>query len=102
MKNNIYFNKPLQNDNIFVKNALLPINQVTSIPTRSGLDKVIISENQIVNIVSKSYGHLPNEEFFYKVEEMLINSDINYITRSINRENRSFAITTMFVIYVHI
>lgn len=92
MKNNIYFNKPLQNDNIFVKSALLPITNVTSIPTRSGLDSVIISENRIVNIVSKSYGHLPNEDFFYKVEEMLINSDINYIIRSINRDNRSFAV----------
>ncbi|ENA1763337.1 DUF932 domain-containing protein [Flavobacterium psychrophilum] len=92
MKNNIYFNKPLQNDNIFVKSALLPITNITNIPTRSGLDSVIISENRIVNIVSKSYGHLPNEDFFYKVEEMLINSDINYITRSINRDNRSFAV----------
>ncbi|AGN89401.1 DUF945 domain-containing protein [Flavobacterium psychrophilum] len=92
MKNNIYFKKPLQNDNIFVKSALLPITNITNIPTRSGLDSVIISENRIVNIVSKSYGHLPNEDFFYKVEEMLINSDINYITRSINRDNRSFAV----------
>lgn len=88
----IYFNKPLQNDNVFVKSALLPISNVLSIPTRSGLDNVIISENQIVNVVSKSYSHLPNEEFFNKVEEMLINSEINYITRSINRENRSFAV----------
>jgi hypothetical protein len=88
----IYLNKPLRNDNIFVKSAILPINQVLSIPTRSGLDNVILSENRIVNIVSKSYGHLPNEDFFYKVEEMLINSDINYITRSINRDNRSFAV----------
>lgn len=88
----IYLNKPLRNDNIFVKSALLPISNYLDIPTRKGLDKVIVSENQIVNIVSNSYGHLPNEEFFYKVEEMLINSDINYITRSINRENRSFAV----------
>lgn len=92
MKNRIFLNKPLQNDNIFVKSALLPISNVTSTPTRSGLDSVIISEGRIVNIVSKSYGHLPNEDFFYKVEEMLINSEINYITRSINRDNRSFAV----------
>lgn len=92
MTKGIYFNKPLQNDNIFVKSALLPISNYLDIPTRKGLDKVIVSENQIVNIVSNSYGHLPNEDFFYKVEEMLINSDINYITRSINRENRSFAV----------
>jgi hypothetical protein len=89
---NIYLNKPLQNDNVFVKNAILPISSITNYPSRRGLDKVIISENQIVNFVSNSYGHLPNEEFFIKVEEMLVLSDIKYITRSINRENRSFAV----------
>lgn len=89
---NIYLNKPLQNDNVFVKNAILPINDITDYPSRRGLDKVILSENKIVNFVSNSYGHLPNEEFFIKVEEMLVLSDIKYITRSINRENRSFAV----------
>jgi hypothetical protein len=88
----LYLNRTLQNDNIFVKNAILPINQITDYPSRKGLDKVILSENKIVNFVSNSYGHLPNEDFFYKVEEMLTLSDIKYITRSINRENRSFAV----------
>jgi len=88
----IYFNKPLQNDNIFVKNVILPISQITNYPSRKGLDRVIISENTIVNFVSNSYGHLPNEQFFYKVEEMLTLSDIKYTTRSINRDNRSFAV----------
>lgn len=92
MNNNVFLNKPLQNDDIFVKNAILPITKISSIPARSGMDKVIISNGTIVNVVSKSYGHLPNQEFFYKVEEMLINSEINYITRSINRDNRSFAV----------
>ncbi len=89
---NIYFNKPLQNDNIFVKNSIVPISQITHLPSRRGLEKVIISENTIVNVVSNSYGHLPNEDFFIKVEEMLTLSDIKYQTRSINRENRSFAV----------
>lgn len=88
----IYFNKPLRNDNIFVKNAILPISEITDFPSRQGLDRVIISENTIVNVVSKSYGHLPNEDFFIKVEEMLTLSDIKYDTRSINRDNRSFAV----------
>ena len=88
----IYLNRPLQNDNVFVKNSILPISNITDYPSRKGLDNVILSENQIVNFVSNSYGHLPNEDFFYKVEEMLILSDIKYDTRSINRENRSFAV----------
>ena len=90
--NRIFLNKPLQNDNIFVKNAILPINNITDYPSRKGLDNVILSENRIVNFVSNSYGHLPNEDFFYKVEEMLLLSDIKYDTRSINRDNRSFAV----------
>lgn len=92
MNNSIYLNKPLQNDNIFVKNSIEDISKFCLIPARQGLDKVILSENKIVNIVSKNYGHLPNQDFFYKIEQMLINSDINYITRSINRDNRSFAV----------
>lgn len=92
MKNTIYFNKPLQNDDIFVKNSILPITDFITKPTRKGLDNVILSENRIVNIVSNSYSHLPNQDFFYKVEEMLICSNINYSCRSINRDNRSFAV----------
>lgn len=88
----LFLNRPLQNDNIFVKNAILPIGEITHFPSRQGLDRVIISENTIVNVVSKSYGHLPNEDFFIKVEEMLTLSDIKYETRSINRDNRSFAV----------
>ena len=87
-----YFNKPLRNDNIFVKTEIVNANFVTPFPTRRGLERVILSENQIVNFVSKNYAHLPNEDFFYKVEEMLILSDIKYKTRSINRENRSFCV----------
>jgi len=92
MNTSIYLNKPLKNDNIYIKNEIIPISNITHFPSRKGLDSVIISNNEIVNIVSSSYGHLPNEDFFAQVEEMLINSDINYKTRSINRENRSFAV----------
>lgn len=35
---------------------------------------------------------LPNERFFHEVEEKLIEVRVAYITRSINRSNRSFAI----------
>lgn len=88
----VFLNRPLQNDNVFVKSQIVPMNAITDLSSRKGLDNVIISENQIVNFVSKSYGHLPNEVFFIEVEEMLILADIRYKTRSINRENRSFAV----------
>lgn len=87
----IYFNRPLQTDNLFVKSEVRNLAAITGLNVRKGLENAIISENEIVNVVSNSYGHLPNENFFNVVEETLINADINYSVRSINRENRSFA-----------
>jgi hypothetical protein len=83
---------PLTNDNVFVKNEVLSLQQLTGLPTRKGLESAVISEGKIVSVVSNGYGHLPNEKFFYAVESKLINADINYVTRSINRGNRSFAV----------
>ena len=84
--------KKLEQDNIFVSNEVQSLEIITGMPTRRGLERAILSEGQIVNVVSKSYGHLPNENFFLEVERNLIEADINYLTRSINRENRSFAV----------
>ena len=89
---NLNFKHPLQNDNVFVDCKILPLSEITHKPTRKGLEKVIISEGEVVNVVSKSYGHLPNEHFFYEAEKQLINAGIQYATRSINRANRSFAV----------
>ncbi|HEY9047710.1 MAG TPA: DUF932 domain-containing protein [Ohtaekwangia sp.] len=82
----------LQNDNVFVKQQVLSLSSLTGLSSRRGLEKAIVSEDQVVNVVSKSYGHLPNENFFSEVEAQLVQSNIGYITRSINRENRSFAV----------
>lgn len=93
MKNDsVNFKNDLQNDNVFVKSQLISLQELTGMPSRKGLEKALISENEIVNVVSKQYGHLPNETFFYNVERKLIDAGINYVTRSINRENRSFAV----------
>ena len=53
---------------------------------------MILSDGKIVNVVSNSYGHLPNEVFYAGVENMLLEANISTATRSINRENRSFAV----------
>ncbi len=82
----------LRNDDIFVSNEVRNFKEVTGINSRKGLDRVIISNGEIVNVVSKSYGHLPNQIFFAQVENMLLEADIQTATRSINRENRSFAV----------
>lgn len=82
----------LRNDDVFVSNEVRNFADVTGLPCRKGLDKVIISGGSIVNVVSSSYGHLPNEVFFANVENMLLDANISTVTRSINRENRSFAV----------
>ena len=84
--------KTLEQDNIFVSNEIHTLQSLTGLPTRKGLERAILSEGEIVNVVSKTYGHLPNENFFLEVESQLIEADINYQMRSINRANRSFAV----------
>ena len=79
-------------DNVLVTSEVVPLEKLTGMPSRRGLENAIICENQIVNVVSNSYGHLPNEKFFLGVEEKLIDADIYYQQRSINRDNRSFVV----------
>jgi hypothetical protein len=92
MKDQINLKTELQKDNVFPKSKLVSLADITGMPTRKGLEKAVISEGQIVNVVSNSYGHLPNERFFAEVEAKLIDTGIGYIERSINRDNRSFAV----------
>ena len=82
----------LRNDDVFVPNEVRNFKELTGMNSRKGLDRAIVSGGQIVNVVSNSYGHLPNQTFFAQVENMLLEADIQTATRSINRENRSFAV----------
>lgn len=86
------FKGTLRNDDVYVKSEVKSLSSLTGISSRKGLENVIISDGQIVNVVSDSYGHLPNEKFFPELEVKLIDANINYVTRSINRDNRSFAV----------
>ncbi len=68
----MYLHK-LQQDSIFVSSELKPLSSLTGIPSRKGLENVLISNGKIVKIVSKNYGHLIsgvfikfNELFFVK------------------------------------
>jgi hypothetical protein len=89
--NKVNFKHELQQDNIFPPVEVQPLRNLTGYPCRRGLTRAIISRGEIVNVVSDSYSLLENENFFNEVEVQLINADINYIQRTINRENRSFA-----------
>lgn len=83
--------QPLQ-DNVFPTVFRRSVKLATGLPGRKGMEDLIIAGDTVVNAVSSKYGLLKNEDFFLKVEEQLINSDIEYNIRSINRENRSFVV----------
>ena len=86
----------LQQDEIFVSNEMKSLRSLTQMESRRGLENAIISNGKIVNVVSNSYGHIPNQLFFKKAEEMLTDAKLNYHKRTINRNDRSFI--TDFVI----
>lgn len=86
------FKHALRSDDVFGKNQVVSLETLTGMPVRKGLEQAIVCEGQVVNVVSKSYGHLPNQKFFPEVEMKLIDEGIGYIVRSINRDNRSFAL----------
>lgn len=82
----------IRKDNVYPLSEVVNLSEITGLPTRKGLDHAVISGGQLVNVVSKQYAHLRNEDFFLRVEEALINADINYRAQYINRDNRSFAV----------
>lgn len=82
----------LQNDDVMVKNQVIELSKFLGMPTRKGLERGIVSNGTLVNCVSLQYGHLPNQAFFGEVERQLKSANINFVTRSINREDRSFSV----------
>ena len=80
----------LQQGEIFVPSEMKSLKSLTQMESRRGLENAIISNGKIVNVVSNSYGHVPNELFFKKAEEMLTDARLNYQKRTINRNDRSF------------
>lgn len=83
----------LKQDNVFVDAKIVQLSDLCNgMPVRPGLTKAIVSEGRIVNVISDSYGFVDNRSYFLKVEEALIEADIHYATRSVNRDNRSFSV----------
>lgn len=82
----------MQNDDVFVPSEIVNLPELIGMPSRKGMEQAVISNGKLVNVVSNQYGHLPNEQFFLVVEEKLIEADVQYLTRSINRDDRSFAV----------
>ncbi|WP_252736969.1 DUF932 domain-containing protein, partial [Zobellia galactanivorans] len=87
----MYLNN-LQQDEIFVPSEMKSLACITGIQSRRGLENVIVSNGKVVNVVSNSYGHIPNELFFRKAEQLLVDAKLSYHKRSINRNDRSFVV----------
>lgn len=83
---------PVKNDNVYVTSEVKPLPEISSTPFRKGLDAVVISNGVVVNVVSSSYGHLPNEDFFAQAESAIIDAGLKYSIKSINRDDRQFAV----------
>lgn len=81
----------IQKDDVFVPNSIIDFPKSIKVPTRKGYEQAIISNGTLVNVVSKSYGHLPNQNFFGEVERQLRQANIKFEVKSINRDDRSFS-----------
>ena len=68
-----------------------PLEELTGMPNRKGMEQAIVSNGKIVNVVSKRYGHIPNELFFGKAEARVIKTGLEYRRQTINRLDRSFS-----------
>ena len=80
----------LRQDDLFVSNKIVSVEEAFKYKARKGYEKAVISNDKIVNIVSDSYGHLPNIDFFGQMENKLLENDIQTLTRSFNKDDRSF------------
>jgi len=90
---NMKFINELQNDAIYVNPSVHSLKDLTGgMEVASLFQKAIVVDNKIVFCASDSYELLPNENFFMEVERKLMEAGINYVTRSINRENKHFAV----------
>lgn len=81
----------LKADNVFPKNRMLSLSELTKLNVRDNAHAIVV-ESDLVQIVKKGYGHLPNEKFFMEVERVLMEAGLKYSTSYINRDNTNFAV----------
>ena len=82
----------LKTQEIYVPSQIKSLRELTNMEGRRGLENVIVSNGKIVNVVSKSYGHIPNEKFFKEAEQMLRDANLKFHIQSINRNDRAFSL----------
>ena len=93
MAERIFLNRENQNDNIFGSVEMVDTKDFFGgREIASKMDKVIISNNRVVHACSPSYGLLPNQDFFGKMEEELVLEGLQFKTRSFNHNDSRFSV----------
>lgn len=93
MKDSIYLNKEVQNDNIYGEVEILNTKDFFGgRDVASKMQQVIISNNRVVHTCSPTYGLLKNSEFFGRMEHELIDEGLNYKVRSFNHNDSRFSV----------
>ena len=93
MSQRIYLNREDQNDDVFGSVEMFDSKDFFGgREVASKMEKVIISNNRVVNTCSSSYGLLPNQDFFGKMEEELVLEGLKFKTRSFNHNDSRFSV----------
>ena len=93
MAERIFLNRGNQNDNVFGSVEMVDTKDFFGgREVASKMDKVIISNNRVVHTCSPSYGLLPNQDFFGKMEEELVLEGLQFKTRSFNHNDSRFSV----------
>jgi hypothetical protein len=71
---------------------MVSLESISKYPTTKRLTNAVISEGQIVNVVSNNYGLVENQQLYTSVETKLIMADVKYEVSSQNRLNKQFAV----------
>ena len=93
MAERIFLNRENQNDNVFGSVEMVDTKDFFGgREVASKMDKVIISKNRVVHACSPSYGLLPNQDFFGKMEEELVLEGLQFKTLSFNHKDSRFSV----------
>ena len=93
MAERVYLNREIQNDDVFGSVEMFDTKDFFGgREIASKMDKVIISNNKVVNTCSSSYALLDNQDFFGRMEEELALEGLKYQTRSFNHNDSRFSV----------
>jgi len=92
MLSNHYSSKmTLQQDELYAPVNIVPMTSLTGLPSRRGLENAVVSNGKVVNVVSRTYGLITNEQYLLEMERNMVDAGFEYKLRTINRDDRQFA-----------